>query len=237
MRQGCAITRRISLDNDVLSTRQFCRRLVNNYDVNRLMHYAASFLGAITFELQAIIVTPDINQADPQSFLHSDTFHPTAKGWLFLQDVHDDEGPLSYVPGSHILTPERLAWEKEKSIQAALSTERMHRAGSFRISEQEMAQLGLPPPVRFAVPANTLIIADTSGFHARCASLKPSHRVEIHTLLRRNPFIPWCGFHILALPFIAGHHMAIDILRKKLLRLKGSWKSFDKIGAYDPANL
>lgn len=237
MRQGCAVTRRISLDNEMLATRRFCRQVVNDYGFNRLMHYAASFLGTVTFELQAIIVIPDINQADPQSVLHADTFHPTAKGWLFLQDVQDDEGPLSYVLGSHILTPERLAWEKEKSIQASLSTERMHRAGSFRITEQELRHLGLPMPIRFTVPANTMIIADTSGFHARCPSLKPSHRVEIHALLRRNPFIPWCSFHVLALPFIAGHHMAVDILRKKLLRLKGSWKNFDKIGAYDPANL
>ena len=48
--------------------------------------------------------------------LHADTFHPTAKFWLFLDDVGIEDGPFAYVPGSHKLTPERLAWEHEQAL-------------------------------------------------------------------------------------------------------------------------
>lgn len=238
MRQGRTVTRRISLDDDVLATHPYCRYVVKNEKINRLIEYAASYRGAATFEVQAVIVDPDKNATDPQTVFHADTFHPTAKAWLFLHDVRDDEGPFAYVPGSHILTAERLAWEKQKSITASQSPEQMHREGSFRISEEEMRALGLAPPLRFTVPANTLIVADTSGFHARCPSLKPSHRVEIYASLRRNPFIPWCGGHVFALPFIAGRHTALDIEIKKLTQYaKGSWQAFDKVGPYDAANI
>lgn len=238
MRQGRTVTRRISLDDDELATHPHCRQVVQDETINRLIEYAASYRGSTTFEVQSVIVDPDRSEKDPQTVFHADTFHPTAKAWLFLHDVKDDEGPFAYVPGSHILTAERLAWEKQKSIDASLSTEQMHREGSFRISQQEMHNLGLAPPIRFAVPANTLIVADTSGFHARCPSSKPSHRVEIYATLRRNPFIPWCGGHIYSLPFIAGRHTALDIKIKKLTQsANGSWKAFDKVGAYDAANI
>ena len=36
---------------------------------------------------------------DPQTDLHTDTFHPTVKAWLFLTDVAADAMPFVYVPG------------------------------------------------------------------------------------------------------------------------------------------
>ena len=61
--------------------------------------------------------------------LHADTFHPTVKAWLFLTDVAADAGPFTYVPGSHRLTPERLAWERRMSLAAAAFAERRHAPG------------------------------------------------------------------------------------------------------------
>ncbi|MNP39733.1 Phytanoyl-CoA dioxygenase (PhyH) [compost metagenome] len=172
---------------------------------------------------------------DPQTRLHADTFHPTAKAWLFLDDVEEDQGPFSYVPGSHRLTPERLAWEYRQSLDAARSPEQMHREGSLRIDEPQLAALGLPPPRRFAVPANTLVVADTSGFHARCASHKASHRVEIYASLRRNPFLPWRGAHLFALPWIANHHMRWDVRLKRLMGFdkKSHWRFIEQLNAYE----
>ena len=54
---------------------------------------------------------------DPQLELHSDTFHPSLKAWLFLTDVPEDGRPLTYVAGSHRLTPDRLAWEKRRTVE------------------------------------------------------------------------------------------------------------------------
>src|SRR5436190_1683160 len=98
---------------------------------------------------------------DPQTALHADTFHPTVKAWLFLTDVAADAGPFTYVPGSHRLTPERIAWERRMSLAARHSADPEIRQGSFRITPDELAALGLPEPRIFAVPANTLIVADT----------------------------------------------------------------------------
>ena len=71
----------------------------------------------------------------------------------------------------------------------------------------KLAALGLPEPVRFAVPANTLVVADTYGFHARGLSSRPTVRAEIWAYRRRSPFLPWTGFDPLSLPGLAlgGH--------------------------------
>ena len=235
MRQGKAVTRRISLDSDVLAQNPGCRAFVQDQSVRDLIAYASSNTGGITYQLQSIMVDAVDPHQDPQTRLLADTFHPTAKAWLFLDDVDEDEGPFSYVPGSHRLTPTRLDWEYEKSIGAATSTEQMHREGSFRIDERELPSLGLAPPRRFAVRANTLVVADTSGFHARCPSLQSSHRVEIYASLRRNPFLPWRGAHLFALPMICEHHMLWDIRLKRLMGFdkRSHWKFLDTLNAYD----
>ncbi|WP_410481576.1 phytanoyl-CoA dioxygenase family protein [Pseudomonas plecoglossicida] len=235
MRQGRAVTRRVSLDQDVLAHNPASAAFVADRGVRDLIAYASSNTGGITYQLQSIVIDAANADQDPQTRLHADTFHPTAKAWLFLDDVEDDQGPFSYVPGSHRLTPERLAWEYRQSLGAARSSEQMHREGSFRIDEPELAALGLPPPRRFAVPANTLVVADTSGFHARCASHKASHRVEIYASLRRNPFIPWRGAHLFALPWIANHHMRWDIRLKRWMGFgkKSHWKFVEQLNAYE----
>jgi hypothetical protein len=43
------------------------------------------------------------------------------------------------------------------------------------------------------VPANTLVVADTFGFHARGPSVGRSLRVEVWAYGRRSPFVPWTG--------------------------------------------
>jgi len=235
MRQGRAVTRRVSLDQDVLARNPASAAFVADRGVRDLIAYASSNTGGITYQLQSIVIDAASADQDPQTRLHADTFHPTAKAWLFLDDVEEDQGPFSYVPGSHRLTPERLAWEYRQSLDAARSPEQMHREGSLRIDEPQLAALGLPPPRRFAVPANTLVVADTSGFHARCASHKASHRVEIYASLRRNPFLPWRGAHLFALPWIAHHHMRWDVRLKRLMGFdkKSHWRFIEQLNAYE----
>src|SRR5947209_9004121 len=122
---------------------------------------------------------------DPQTRLHCDTFHSTTKAWLYLTDVRENEGAFTYVPGSHRLTPQKLDWQHEMSLGASASEDQETREGSFRIEPSDLGTLGLPQPVQLAVPANTLVVADTSGFHARGPSVAGSLRVEIWALGRR----------------------------------------------------
>ena len=237
MRQGPAVTRRLGLDDAQLAAMPQVRGFVKDAGLRALIHYAASCAGEPTFAVQSIISERASSDLDPQTLFHSDTFHPTAKAWFFLSDVGADAGPFSYVPGSHRLTPQRLAWEREQSLAAGRSTDQMHSEGSLRIDEGGLAALGLPPPQRFAVPANTLIIADTSGFHARTPSPRPTCRVEIYATLRRTPFVPWVGGHPLAVPPISGRHSTLDATFQDLVERAGlgrsPWRPVGPVGAFD----
>jgi Phytanoyl-CoA dioxygenase (PhyH) len=241
MRQGGTVTRRIGLDDSWLVGMPATRRFVKDPMVRALIHYAASYRGEPTFQVQTILADPNGKEVDPQTFLHSDTFHPTAKAWLFLDDVGDDDGPFAYVPGSHRLTPQRLAWERAQSLSAASSPDQMHSEGSFRATEEDLAALCLPAPVRMVVPANTLIVADTSGFHRRTASLRHTRRVEVYATLRRTPFVPWAGGHLAALPPFAGRLSELEMALQRALESRGlahsAWRLVGETGAYDSAKI
>ena len=201
-RQGDTVTRRVPIDEQMV--RRFPRlgALLSSPRWKGLMRYAASTGGEPLYYLQSIVTGLD-GPPDPQLELHSDTFQPSLKAWLYLTDVKDDAAPLIYVPGSHRLTPERKQWEKDKSIEILGEGDRLSQRGSFRVSREELPALGLPDPIRFAVPANTLVIVDTYGFHARGAAAEPTVRVEIWAYRRRSPFLPWTGLDLLSLPGLA----------------------------------
>jgi hypothetical protein len=203
MLQGDTITRRIALDPSALAAMPAAAALLADPVWRGLMRYVGSFDSEPIAYVQTILSHVNDCAPDPQTALHADTFHATAKAWLFLTDVAEDEGPFVYVPGSHRMTPERLAWEKARSVRASAGLDRLSARGSLRIAAEELSALKLPAPKVFAVPANTLVVADTSGFHARGPSLRPSTRVEIWTYGRRNPFLPWTGLDALSLPGIA----------------------------------
>src|SRR5207248_11383603 len=119
--------------------------------------------------------------------IHVGYLPPTVQAWPVPAGVAAHAGPFTYVPGSHRLTPQRLAWERRMSLAARHSPDPEIRQGSFRLAPEELAALGLPQPRIFAVPANTLIVADTFGFHARGPSAGRSVRVEIWAYGRRSP--------------------------------------------------
>jgi len=202
MVQGDTITRRIALDPAFLRAVPEVREIVDAPLWRGLTRYVGSFDQEPVTYVQSILSKVVQAPPDPQTHLHADTFHPTVKAWYFLTDVEADAGPFSYVPGSHRLTPERLAWEREMSL-VARSADRLTSRGSFRIRADALSSLGLPEPKLFAVPANTLVVADTFGFHARGPSLKPALRIELWGYGRRNPFLPWTGLDPLSWPGIA----------------------------------
>lgn len=126
---------------------------------------------------------------DLQKELHRDTFHSTIKLWLFLEDVRPEDGPFEYVVGSHRPTRSRLRWEHAQAC-ARTSPEHPRRGGAFRIDEAELASLGLGPPRPLPVPANTLVLADTRGFHRRGHAPEGASRLAIYANLRTPPFSP-----------------------------------------------
>ena len=86
---------------------------------------------------------------------------------------------------------------KRKSIEIK-SADRLSQRGSFRIAHDELSALGLPAPRAFSVPANTLVVADMCGFHARGNSNRQTLRIELWAYCRRTPFLPWTGLDVLS---------------------------------------
>ena len=105
----------MALDGKTLKHMPVTRQFLHSAKWRNLLNYVASFKVQPISYLQVIFSHVRKAKADPQTNLHSDTFHPSAKAWLFLEDVAEDEGPFVYVPGSHLLNPARLNWEQQKS--------------------------------------------------------------------------------------------------------------------------
>ncbi|MBE5074539.1 phytanoyl-CoA dioxygenase family protein [Erythrobacteraceae bacterium E2-1 Yellow Sea] len=203
MRQGDAITRRMAIDPDMLRAIPALRALLSRKDLQALFDYVASFRTTPLHYIQTIVSHTNAKGTDPQEALHADTFHSSLKSWLFLNPVAADEGPFSYVKGSHRFTPERLEWEYQRSLDNPHEIDKLSARGSPRATAQDLEAMKLPPAEGLAMPANTLVVADTVGFHARGNSVKPGQRVEIWSYARRNPFLPWVGLDLLSLPGIA----------------------------------
>lgn len=191
--EGDTVMRKLALGAAARDALPALDGVVNSAAWRGLIRYIGSRDAEPVVWIQSLLRHAVDGPTDPQTLLHADTFHPTVKAWLFLTDVARDAGPLTYVPGSHRLTPARLAWEQRMSLAARQSPNAEIRQGSFRIDRAELAQLGLGEPLTFDVPANTLVVADTFGFHARGPSRGRSLRVEVFAYGRRSPFVPWTG--------------------------------------------
>jgi hypothetical protein len=191
MLQGETVTRHIAVNAALRQAVPALAPLIDGRTWNGLTRYVAGYDQAPMTYVQTVLShTRALAPRDPQTLLHADTFHPTMKAWFFLTDVGDDESPFCYVPGSHRLTPERLEWEHERSLKGAAQGDAYSARGSGRVDKFELSAMGLGHPARLVVPANTLIVADTFGFHKRARARRPAMRLEVWGCDRRNPFWP-----------------------------------------------
>ena len=240
MRQGQTVTRMIALGPAVLKTMPATKSFLEDSQIREMMHLAASCGGVPVSMIHVIMVDPGINISDPQTELHSDTFHPTAKAWFFLHDVGPEDGPFIYVPGSHLLTPERLQWEYEQSLAARDDPRSHHGYGSFRITQNELQNFGYVSET-VSVKANTLVVADTRGFHGRTPSIKPTMRISLDLYLRRSPFLPWNGFDFSSLPLLKGRSLDLYLayldFREQKFGKRSIWRDVGMSPVNAPANI
>lgn len=129
---------------------------------------------------------------DDQRVLHRDTFFSTIKFWYFIDPVGPDDGPFVFVPRSHRLTPERLAWEQMRALRASAASKLgvIGTEGAFRVEETELAAMKLGTPLPVTVPGNCLVMADTLGFHRRGDAAPGTRRLALYGSVRPWPFGP-----------------------------------------------
>ncbi len=118
-------------------------------------------------------------EPDLEAALHSDTFHPTHKIWLYLTDVTEQDGPLLFYPGSQKLSLASLRGTYADSVGA--------NVGARRIGDDEVATRHLEPEV-FTCRRGTVVIANTLGYHGRVQGRPPGDRLVLHMELRPDPF-------------------------------------------------
>jgi hypothetical protein len=131
------------------------------------------------------VIHGDRTLKDPENDLHIDTFHSTHKAWLYLNDVRMEDGPLAVVPRSHRLdlTLLRRTYRYFLGFKDGMTASR-------RIEEGEVRARGLQE-VAMCVPANTLVIANTGGYHRRLRGPEGAVRDSIHVSARTQPFLFW----------------------------------------------
>ncbi|WP_431283789.1 phytanoyl-CoA dioxygenase family protein [Humitalea sp. 24SJ18S-53] len=201
---GYTFTRLIPLDSVSLPAMQATRAVVASAAYQNLHAYVGSFRRFPRLSIQTIFSRFREDVPDVQSHYHSDTFHPTVKSWLYLTEVDAAAAAFTYVPGSHVANRRRMAWERRVSLTAREGSDRLTAEGSMRISEAELHRLGYPAPRKLAVAPNTLVIADTSGFHRRGISQSQACRISIWAYSRSNPFLPFVGSVLPDVPALRG---------------------------------
>lgn len=191
--QGDTLTHRIMLEQNNLQRLPRTQAFMRNNYLRKLLKFGSGQNQSPLYYIQTIKNHYVDGAEDPQKNLHSDTFHPTMKSWFFLDNVDGRNGPFTYLPGSHKLTWARIKWEYKKSLEIAKGDDKYSANGSLRATSNDRAAMGLGEPVPFAVPGNTLVIANTFGFHCRGQASEKSTRTEIWTFSRTNPFNPFPG--------------------------------------------
>lgn len=114
---------------------------------------------------------------DYTHFLHADRHYPFIKAFYYLDDVDETMAPYTYAIGSHKLNLARIRYEYEFSVrfpkirdastfknrtQEQLSADR----GLLEVVEKALAEQGITPTPMVG-KANTLIVTNNQGFHAR----------------------------------------------------------------------
>jgi hypothetical protein len=193
MVQGDTLTQQILLDYRTLKDFPVTAQVLESKRYLRLLSYTGSTFARPRMFIQRIVNGYAGSRSDPQKTYHADTFHPTMKAWLFLDDVAQDRGAFTYIPGSHRLTWRRLRWEYRQGLAARDSDNSHVRAGSFRFYPEDLAELGFSGIEPAAVRKNTLVLANTFGIHRRGPARGKVQRLELWAMSRKNPFFPWPG--------------------------------------------
>lgn len=111
--------------------------------------------------------------------LHSDSFQSVVKFFFYVDDVAEADGPHAYVPGSHRLTFWRILFEYVNSVTSMRDSPRLQTMGRWPVRRS---------PLKQCHAANTLIVADTFGFHQALLPEPGRGRSIVYLQYRSPPF-------------------------------------------------
>ena len=117
-------------------------------------------------------------------YLHADVHYPSAKAWLFLNDIDEENGAFVYAKGSHKMGLGRLLYEYGTSVRVAKAV----RNGTMGTTvpsgvvrsptARQLARMGITETT-LGGKANTLVIANVGGFHRRGEFVEGRRREQI----------------------------------------------------------
>ena len=161
------------------------KKLTNNKIIEEILAFAdARFLmTSKSISLNKIYKTEKKGE-DAEARFHQDHFFPVFKVWLLINDSKKERAALKYVPASHKLNLSRILFIYKKSI--------FRTGGSWDIDEENLNNMYGRSPISIEEKQNTLVIANTFGFHARGEfenNYDSTDRIMINH--RLNPFTPF----------------------------------------------
>jgi hypothetical protein len=122
---------------------------------------------------------------------HADMHFPTFKAWLYLNDIDETNGAFRFALGSHKMTLQRLAYEYDASIRVAANRHEGDRPGDpYALvrapTPAQAAAMGLAEYTSMCGARNTLVIANTQGFHQQGLFQPDVVREAIHVCYRMS---------------------------------------------------
>lgn len=116
--------------------------------------------------------------------LHFDVSYPTLICFLYLNDIDQRNAAFTYVKGSHKLTWARLWMEYKMSLAFYWRWDKKRRENETpEVSDEFVGRQGLKR-TQFAGKRNTLVMANTMGFHSRGKYLTTMPREIAYTTFR-----------------------------------------------------
>ncbi len=192
-RQGDTLTHRAVLSPDILTRYPIMEGILFSKSFQRLARFTSGHLRDPLYYLEEIKNQYCKGHLDPQKMFHHDTFHPSMKCWLFIDDVAENSGAFTFIPQSHRLNWKRIKWEYKMSITAKGAKNKITARGSTRYSDDDLVELDLPAPLAFTVKKNTFVLVNVFGIHRRGDSIGKSTRLALWGDSRTNPFLPFPG--------------------------------------------
>jgi hypothetical protein len=126
-----------------------------------------------------------VNSAmDKSKSFHYDTYYNTFKGWFYLQDVTLEQGPLTYVDGTHKFSIRRAFDEWAASVRYSLCENKKNWTYGARNSYDHYNSISK----KLIFKKNTFIFANTHALHRRGDATSETTRNTIHFYTRENPF-------------------------------------------------